>query len=96
MESSQKKKTSVSDGEFYFSLFKNHRGMETALIGSQKCVTVSAEHCSQSEGSLRCFKCAHAHIQTQAAAPGFSGTMSLSQSPTFPTAVVRRRLLRHG
>lgn len=38
----------------------------------------------------------HTHVQKRAPAPGFSGTMSLSQSPTFPTAVVRRRLLRHG
>ena len=36
------------------------------------------------------------HVQTRAPAPGFSGTMSLSQSPAFPTAVVRRRMLRHG
>lgn len=55
------------------------------------CVTRSVEL------SLETFWCSGCtYAQLQAPAPGFSGTMSLSQSPMFPTAVVRRRLLRHG
>lgn len=67
-----------------------------SLTGSINCVTGSAERCSETEGSFRCYGWTHAHVQTRAPAPGFSGTMSLSQSPMLPTAVVRRRLLKHG
>lgn len=37
-----------------------------------------------------------APTERRAPAPGFSGTVSFSQSPAFPTAVVRLKLLRHG